>query len=72
MQKTVALTGATIPASMLGSDAAFSVGYALGASAALAQHNHYGVYLCLHGEVLECIKCVQNEHTGFFEATPTI
>ncbi len=63
LRKTIVLTGASQPAVMRGSDAAFNVGFALNA-ALLAPP---GVYIAMNARLYIWNKCKKNPATGIFE-----
>lgn len=62
--KTVVLTGAMVPYSISGSDAAFNVGIAYAAVQILPP----GVYIAMHGKVLPHAQYVKNRAQGRFLA----
>ena len=62
--KTVVLTGAMIPYSIQGSDAAFNVGIAFSAAQTLPA----GVYIAMHGRVLPHAQFVKDRAQGRFIA----
>ena len=64
--KTVVLTGAMIPYSIDGSDAAFNVGIAFSAVQILPA----GVYIAMHGRVLPHAQYVKDRTQGRFLAQP--
>lgn len=61
--KTVVLTGAMVPFSVAGSDAAFNVGVAYAA----AQHLPAGVYIAMHGRVLPHTHYQKDRAAGCFK-----
>jgi len=61
--KTVVLTGAMRPASVLGSDAAFNLGGALAAARVLAP----GVWGVMNGRVFPAADLEKNTATGRFD-----
>ncbi len=62
--KTVVLSGAMVPYSIAGSDAAFNVGIAYAAVQLLPP----GVYLAMHGQVLPHAQYVKDREQGRFLA----
>lgn len=62
--KTVVLTGAMVPYSIAGSDAAFNIGVAFAAVQALPP----GVYIAMHGKVLPHARYVKDRALGRFRA----
>lgn len=63
--KTVVLTGAMVPYSIAGSDAAFNVGVAFAAVQTLPP----GVYIAMHGKVLPHARYVKDRALGLFRAS---
>lgn len=63
--KTVVLTGAMVPYSIAGSDAAFNVGVAYAAAQCLPA----GVYIAMHGQVLPHAQYVKDRAQGRFIAS---
>ena len=61
--KTIVLTGAMQPSRQRVSDAVFNVGFALAAVQLLPP----GVYLAMHGEILDPEKAKKNRAAGRFE-----
>lgn len=62
--RTVVLTGAMRPARMLDSDAAFNLGFAVAAARLLPP----GVYLAMHGQVLDPATAHKDRQAGRFLA----
>lgn len=62
-QHVVVFTGAMIPYSLEGSDAAFNLGSAMTAAQVLTP----GVYICMSGRVFTWDDCVKNKTKGIFE-----
>lgn len=60
--RTVVLTGAMRPARMLDSDAAFNLGFAVAAARLLPA----GVYLAMHGQVLDPATARKDRQVGRF------
>jgi L-asparaginase len=63
--KTVVLTGAMVPHSIAGSDAAFNVGVAFAAVQTLPP----GVYIAMHGKALPHARYVKDRALGLFRAS---
>ncbi len=61
--KTIVLTGAMQPAKFRDTDADFNLGFALGAAQSLAP----GVYIAMHGQLLDPDEAVKNRDAGRFE-----
>lgn len=61
--KTVVLTGAMVPYSIAGSDAAFNIGVAYAAVQALPP----GVYIAMHGRVLPHAQYLKDRALGRFQ-----
>lgn len=61
--KTIVLTGAMRPSRLRVSDAAFNVGFAFAAVQLLPP----GVYLAMHGEILDPARARKNHAAGRFE-----
>jgi L-asparaginase len=61
--KFIILTGAFRPECFKESDAEFNVAYALGALNTLTRP---GVYICMHGRLIEHMSAYRNETTGEF------
>jgi L-asparaginase len=62
--KTIVLTGAMRPSRLRVSDAAFNIGFAFAAVQLLPP----GVYLAMHGEILNPARARKNRAAGRFEA----
>jgi len=65
LKKTVVLTGAMVPYSMVGSDALFN----LGCSFSAVQILPTGVYICMNGRVFPHNSVHKNRDKGIFEWT---
>ena len=63
VDKVVVLTGAFIPASCKGSDAAAQLGSAVAASKLVG----FGTYICMNGEIIPVKEATRNKETGIFE-----
>ncbi|MEZ5657922.1 MAG: asparaginase domain-containing protein [Burkholderiaceae bacterium] len=63
--KTVVLTGAMVPHSVIGSDAAFNLGFALAAARCLPS----GVWIAMHGELHDWRQVHKNRAIGRFQAS---
>lgn len=63
-RRTIVLTGALLPACVIGSDANFNLGFALAACFTLPQ----GIYVAMHG-LHKWDRCKKNSKTGLFEPT---
>lgn len=61
-RRTIVLTGALLPACVIGSDATFNLGFALAACLAMP----HGVYIAMNG-IHVWNKCQKNSKTGIFE-----
>lgn len=59
----VVFTGAMIPYSLEGSDAAYNLGCAMTAAQILAP----GIYICMSGRIFTWDNCVKNKAKGIFE-----
>ncbi len=59
----VVFTGAMIPYSLEGSDAAFNLGSAMTAAQTMAP----GVYICMGGRIFTWDNCIKNKAKGIFE-----
>lgn len=61
--KTIVITGAMLPEKFSDSDASFNIGMAIGAVGILPK----GVYIAMHGEVINWEKCIRNKEGQFIE-----
>lgn len=66
LAKTIVLTGAMIPYSVIGSDSVFN----LGSSMSAVQLLPHGVYVAMNGRVFEWDKVRKDRTRGVFEALP--
>jgi L-asparaginase len=62
--KSIVLTGAMLPYTVLHSDAAFNLGFALAAAQLVAR----GIHLCMNGRVFAWDNARKNTSLGIFEA----
>jgi L-asparaginase len=64
--KTIVLTGALNPACVVGSDATFNIGVAVGA----LPHLPAGVYVCMNGRLFDPMRVHKNRERHCFEDLP--